>query len=166
MALFFSQARRTWTRAYQLAGMQRTAPFIALLGLGLSCTAPPGPPDPAADIDRAVRAVMQAQEQAWDQGDVDGFMRGYAPDICFVGASGTTCGRDSVTARYKRRYPDRAAMGDLTFGDLEVLPAGAEHAWCTGTWRLIRATDTLGGGFSLFWERKDGAWRILRDHTY
>lgn len=122
---------------------------------------------PPATVDTAaIRAVMLAQEAAWDRGDIAGFMDGYAPDICFVSAAGHTCGRDSVTARYRRRYPDRSAMGDLTFGDLEILPAGSGHAWCTGTWRLVRAQDTLGGGFSLLWQRDSVGWRILRDHTY
>lgn len=140
--------------------------FGAVVLLLVACTSRPPAPAPTVDTGSAVRAVMQQQQAAWNQGDIDAFMSGYAPDICFIGASGTTCGRDSVTARYKRRYPDRAAMGELTFSGLEVLPAGDGHAWCTGRWSLARATDTLGGGFSLFWERKGTEWRILRDHTY
>lgn len=142
-----------------------------MLALSVACVRSPEPaPLPAMDAampnTATIRSVMQAQEAAWDRGDIDGFMEGYAPDICFIGTERTTCGRDSVTAQYKRRYADRQAMGDLYFGQLEVLPAGADHAWCTGTWRLIRATDTLGGGFSLFWRRDTSGWRIIRDHTY
>lgn len=144
----------------------------ALLALLLAaCTGKcPEPADAslpvAVDAPAAIHVVMAAQEAAWDRGDIDGFMEGYAPDICFIGAEGSTCGRDSVTARYKRRYADRAAMGDLHFGRLEVVQAGPDHAWCTGTWRLERSRDTLGGGFSLLWRRDGAAWRILRDHTY
>lgn len=145
--------------------MKRFTHAVAVLFL-VACGPPATAPAPYTDPATAVRAVMQQQQAAWNQGDIDGFMSGYAPDICFIGGSGTTCGRDSVTARYKRRYPDRAAMGELTFSGLEVLPAGDGHAWCTGRWSLARATDTLGGGFSLFWERMGADWRILRDHTY
>ena len=144
--------------------MKSCLPAVCMLLV--ACGGPADPPAPSSEAAIAVRAVMQEQQAAWNKGDIDGFMSGYAPDICFIGAGGTTCGRDSVTARYKRRYPDRAAMGDLTFSGLEVIPAGDGHAWCTGRWRLARATDTLGGGFSLFWERKGTEWRILRDHTY
>ncbi|MBS1581083.1 MAG: nuclear transport factor 2 family protein [Bacteroidetes bacterium] len=114
----------------------------------------------------AIRHVMADQEQAWDRGDIPGFMDGYADSVCFIGKKGSTCGKAAVTANYQRSYPDRAAMGDLTFDRLEVLPGGADHAWCTGRWQLVRAADTLGGGFSLFWEREAEGWRILRDHTY
>lgn len=109
---------------------------------------------------------MAEQEQAWDRGDIEAFMQGYSDSVCFIGKRGATCGKAAVTANYRRAYPDAAAMGDLTFDRSEVLAAGADHAWCTGNWRLVRATDTIGGGFSLLWERKAEGWRILRDHTY
>ena len=116
--------------------------------------------------DIAIRQVMAAQEKAWDKGDIPGFMEGYSDSVCFVSKKGITCGKAGVTANYQKHYPDKAAMGDLTFGGLEILGAGANNAWCTGTWELIRAQDTLGGGFSLLWERHAQGWRILRDHTY
>ena len=114
----------------------------------------------------AIRQVMADQEVAWDTGDIPGFMEGYADEVCFVSRKGTTCGKAGVTANYQKSYPDQAAMGDLSFGGLEILGAGPDHAWCTGSWELIRAQDTLGGGFSLLWERTAQGWRILRDHTY
>ncbi len=114
----------------------------------------------------AIRQVMTEQESAWNAGDIHGFMEGYADSVCFIGKSGRTCGREAVTANYVRSYPDKAAMGDLTFGIHEVVPAGADHAWLTGTWSLVRTADTLGGGFSLLWQRTPAGWRILRDHTY
>lgn len=100
------------------------------------------------------------------QGDIPAFMAGYADDICFIGMSGRTCGKEKVKANYQEHYPDRAAMGDLRFGIHEVVMAGTGHAWATGTWELIRTADTLGGGFSLLWRRDANGWRIIRDHTY
>lgn len=116
--------------------------------------------------DLSIRQVMSAQEKAWDRGDIPGFMEGYSDSVCFVSKKGITCGKAGVTANYQKSYPDKAAMGDLTFGGLEILGAGTDNAWCTGTWELVRAQDTLGGGFSLLWERTAQGWRILRDHTY
>jgi ketosteroid isomerase-like protein len=118
-----------------------------------------------ADAD-AIRTVMADQELAWDRGDISGFMQGYSDTVCFIGSRGITCGREAVTANYLRNYPDQAAMGDLTFALQEVVPAGHDNAWVTGTWNLVRAADTLGGGFSLLWSREHDGWRIVRDHTY
>lgn len=113
-----------------------------------------------------VRAAMDRQVQAWNAGDVAGFMVPYADSVCFISGDDRTCGKALVEQRYKVRYPDAAAMGRLDFTGLEVLPAGADHAWCTGRWRLQRADDTLSGGFSLLWQREAEGWRIIRDHTY
>lgn len=118
------------------------------------------------DDEQAIRSVMSGQESAWDRGDIAGFMAGYADTVVFLSPKGTTRGRDAVTANYMRSYPDASAMGDLTFGITEVVPAGADHAWSTGTWRLVRATDTLSGAYSLLWVRQAEGWRIARDHTY
>lgn len=93
-------------------------------------------------------------------------MEGYIDTVCFIGGSGTTCGKEAVTANYLRRYPDRAAMGELRFTVGEVLPAGAGHAWTTGVWTLYREADTLSGGFTLLWVQGNEGWRIARDHTY
>ena len=147
--------------------------LVVLVGLGLvACSSgmPSGSDtDPEVDhaaIREAISEVMDRQEDAWDHGDIDGFMEGYADDICFIGRGGMRCGRDSVTMDYRMAYPDAAAMGDLTFGVTEILPIATGHAWCTGTWSLVREQDTLEGGFSLLWERAGGEWLIVRDHSY
>ncbi len=114
----------------------------------------------------AIRQVMADQEAAWDRGDIPGFMDGYADTVCFIGPNSRTCGREAVQARYMQRYPDRASMGDLSFGIDEVVIAGDRNAWLTGTWRLVRAADTLGGGFALFWAHGPDGWRVARDMTY
>lgn len=132
-----------------------------LLLILASCTS-----EPVEDPIKEIRAVMSAQEAAWDRGDIPAFMAGYSDTICFIGRHQRTCGREAVTANYQRRYPDQRSMGDLAFGIHEVLMAGDRHAWSTGTWELTRTTDTLGGGFSLLWRKEAAGWRIVRDHTY
>ncbi|MBL7951493.1 MAG: DUF4440 domain-containing protein [Flavobacteriales bacterium] len=122
--------------------------------------------NPTGEAEREIRQVMADQELAWDRGDIPAFMDGYADQVCFVSKKGITCGKQAVTANYLRSYPDKDAMGDLSFGIHEVVMAGDQYAWLTGTWRSVRSVDTLGGGFSLLWERTPEGWRILRDHTY
>ncbi|MBK9175568.1 MAG: nuclear transport factor 2 family protein [Flavobacteriales bacterium] len=116
--------------------------------------------------EQAMRQAMAQQEVAWDNGDIDGFMEWYADSICFHSPRGNTCGKAQVTENYRRSYPTKEAMGDLTFDLHEVIAAGDDHAWVTGSWSLHRSADTLGGAFALLWIRQAEGWRILRDHTY
>src|SRR2546427_669635 len=46
-----------------------------------------------ANIATAIRAVMTAQEAAWNRGDIDGFMNGYARSRATVFVSGDTVTR-------------------------------------------------------------------------
>ena len=137
--------------------------FLApiLLFLIVSCT-----DRPIEAPGAQVREIMQQQEIAWNDGDIDRFMEGYSDTICFIGSNGRTCGRDAVTANYGRSYPDRNAMGELKFEIIEILPVGSENVWVTGGWTLFRSADTLQGGFSLLWAMERGGWRIVRDHSY
>jgi len=136
----------------------RTFPLLVLL-LTTSCGTFTG-----AD-ERSIRSVMSEQEAAWDRGDIPGFMEGYADTICFVSKRGRTCGKEAVTTNYLASYPNKAAMGDLTFTIHEVVPAGSQNAWVSGGWSLSRERDTLGGSFALFWQKQESGWLIVRDHT-
>ncbi len=136
-------------------------PIVFLLLLA-ACAAPTFS---SSDME-AIRSTMSQQEKAWNNGDIPGFMLAYDDSACFISLKERTCGKSVVTTRYEKHYPDRETMGTLDFRQLELLGAGADHAWCTGTWRLVRSQDTLSGGFSLFWGRTPQGWRVLRDHTY
>jgi ketosteroid isomerase-like protein len=116
---------------------------------------------------RAIVTVLTSQQEAWNRGDVDAFMAGYrrSPELTFSGSSGVSRGWDGVLARYKKNYPDRAAMGQLDFSGLEFRFLGADHALVLGRWHLKREKDEIGGVFSLVWQRFPEGWRIIHDHT-
>jgi uncharacterized protein (TIGR02246 family) len=119
-----------------------------------------------ADRD-AIHAVLSAQQAAWNRGDVDAFLVGYwrSPELTFSGSSGVARGWDGVLARYKRNYPDRAAMGQLDFLELEFRFLGPDAALVLGRWHLKREKDELGGVFTLVWQRFPEGWKIIHDHT-
>lgn len=116
---------------------------------------------------RAIHGVLAAQQEAWNRGDVDAFLVGYwhSPELTFSGSSGVSRGWDGVLARYKKNYPDRAAMGQLDFSNLEFRFLGADHALVLGRWHLKREKGEIGGVFSLVWQRFPEGWRIIHDHT-
>lgn len=120
------------------------------------------------DSDRtAIRKILEAQQNNWNQGNVDAFLEGYwrSPDLTFSGSGGIARGWDGVLARYKRNYPDRASMGQLDFSGLEFHFLGSDAALVLGHWHLVRARGNIGGVFSLVWQRFPEGWRIIHDHT-
>jgi uncharacterized protein (TIGR02246 family) len=122
--------------------------------------------EPTADRE-AIHAVLGAQQAAWNRGDVDAFLVGYwhSPELTFSGSNGVSRGWDGVMARYKKTYPDRAAMGQLDFSELEFRFLGPDAALVLGRWHLKREKDELGGVFSLVWQRFPDGWKIVHDHT-
>ena len=115
----------------------------------------------------AIGAVLQAQQSAWNRADVGAFLQGYwhSPELTFSGSSGVARGWDGVLARYKKNYPDRAAMGQLDFSDLEFRFLGPDAALVLGKWHLKREKDEVGGVFTLVWQRFPDGWKIVHDHT-
>lgn len=115
----------------------------------------------------AIEAVLRAQETAWNRGDVDAFLTGYwhSTELTFFGNSGVSRGWDGVLARYKKNYPDRAAMGQLDFSQLEFRFLGPDAALVLGHWHLKRDKGDIGGVFSLVWQRFPEGWKIIHDHT-
>jgi uncharacterized protein (TIGR02246 family) len=122
-----------------------------------------------------IRAVMAAQVDAWNKGDVAAFMQGYenSPETTFVGSK-VSKGYEPILEKYKANYTSAAQMGTLTFSNLEVrlLPSAcgaSEYAVVTGNFHLERrqkGTATKDDGiFSLLWRRGPNGWKIVLDHS-
>ena len=113
---------------------------------------------PAAEIE----AVLREQADAWNRGDIDAFMEHYwkSDSLTFSSGGQTTRGWQATKDSYRRRYPTREQMGQLSFSRLEITPIGSDGALVLGNWRLDRASP-VGGNFSLTLRRIRGA---VADH--
>lgn len=122
---------------------------------------------PAGVAEKAIRSVMDAQVEAWNRGDIDTFMKSYwNSDMTeFVGSNGIVRGWQGVLERYRKSYPDRRAMGTLTFSDLEVTVLSSSAALVVGQFHLVRETDHPQGVFTLVFRKFPEGWRIINDHT-
>ena len=138
---------------------------MVLMGGGLA--AGQGMPNTANAEEGAVQKVLTDQVAQWNDGDIPGFMKGYwkSEKTEFVNASGIFRGWDNVLQRYLREYPDPAAMGQLTFSDLEINPLGQDSAYVLGQWRLERQSGPIGGVFTLIFRKFPDGWKIIHDHT-
>lgn len=116
---------------------------------------------------QAIIKVMDQQRLAWNQGDIDGFMQGYwkSDSLMFVGSTKPTYGWQNTLDNYKRGYPDKAAMGILSFDILKVQILDPENAFVFGAWHLKREKDNPGGYYTLWFRKIKGEWKIVVDHT-
>ncbi len=123
----------------------------------------------AASIEVEVKAVLARQEQAWNRGEIRTFMREYlnSPELTFVGKQ-VTRGWQATFERYLKTYPTAAAMGHLTFSEVEVHPLGSDHAWVFGRFHLARSAEGGGdaqGRYTLLLSRTKQGWKVVLDHT-
>jgi ketosteroid isomerase-like protein len=111
--------------------------------------------------------VLDAQRDAWNRGDVAGYMDGYARsrNTVFVSGDNVTRGWQTVLERYQKKYDSREKMGTLTFSDLEITPLGNDAAIVLGRWHLQRANDEPHGRFTLIFRHTKQGWKIVHDHT-
>jgi ketosteroid isomerase-like protein len=131
-----------------------------------------------ADARESVTALLREQAAAWSRGDLDAFCAGYAEDAAFVSPSGLTRGRPEVLERYRRRYPDHEAMGELALDVLELRPAwgvetsllgdaapGSVHTVSVvARWTIRRRGQPDASGLTLIVLRRHGRdWLIVQD---
>ena len=134
-----------------------TAIFIFLLS---SCTL-------FAQDKQAITKLMADQQTAWNNGDIDGFMQGYwkSDSLIFVSKAAPLYGWQSTIDRYKKKYPDKTAMGQLDFTIIKLDVLDDHNAFMLGGWHLKRSIGDIGGYFTLWFKKIDGEWKIVCDHT-
>ncbi len=134
-----------------------------------------------AQARQQVEELLARQAAAWTAGDLDGFCSAYADDALFVSPAGQTRGRQAVLERYRKRYPDRAAMGALTLEIVEARPLsgvevtplgdavpGRVHALsAVARWTLRSPEREPATGLTLLVLRRERAgWRIVQDASF
>ena len=114
-----------------------------------------------------IQSVLSAQQEAWNRGDIEAFMNGYARSTSTVFVSGDEVRRgwETVRERYRVKYSDRAKMGTLSFSEIQVTLLSPDAAVVLGRWQLERGNDELHGRFTLIFKRLAEGWRIVHDHT-
>ncbi len=114
-----------------------------------------------------IRSEMNKQVEAWNRGNIEGFMQGYwnSPELKFVSGENVTRGWQPTLNRYKKSYDSKAKMGVLTFSDLQIDVLSKDAAVVLGSWSLQRASDNPHGKFTLIFKKFKDGWKIVHDHT-
>ena len=147
-----------WVPVYLLLMM--ILPFVS------ACRTVPSPYETGL-VETEVRSVIHRQMEDWNKGDIARFMEGYRQDGDTRFASGDSVlkGWTAVLERYHRTYPDDAAMGKLTFSEVDVTVISSDATLVFGHWHLQRENDEPSGLFTLLFRKTKEGWRIVHDHT-
>jgi ketosteroid isomerase-like protein len=145
--------------------MQITMLIISLLSIALTTTFLA---DDQSIDEKAIRLVLSSQVDAWNRGDLKGFMAGYreSPKLTFQSGGDRTEGWNETYARYRKRYQEEGKeMGQLTFDRIELKMLSENSAYVLGQWKLKLKSESPSGLFTLIMKKTDQGWKIVHDHT-
>jgi uncharacterized protein (TIGR02246 family) len=125
-----------------------------------------------------IRNLVSAQVATWNTGDIEAFVSYYAENCTFVSPGGINKGRAAVLERYRKRYPDRSAMGTLAIDVDEMrllsgdevslfedsVPGSVIAVAVVGRWRLtFPEKPEATGQTAILLTRRGGSWEIVQD---
>ena len=115
----------------------------------------------------SIMKVMNLQQVAWNNGDIDSFMKGYlkSKELVFSGQSGPIYGWENTRKRYYSSYPNTQIMGKLNFTVKKIRLISLNSAYLIGEYYLKKSTEDSYGHFTLLWKKVDDNWLIVSDHT-
>jgi ketosteroid isomerase-like protein len=117
--------------------------------------------------EKAIRQLLSHQTKAWNAGNIEAFMEGYweSDSLVFIGKNGPSYGYKTTLENYKKGYPDKAAMGKLTFNLLQLKQLSPQYYFVIGKWHLQRSIGDVEGHFTLLFRKIKNKWYIISDHS-
>ncbi len=118
-----------------------------------------------AEEKEQIISIMKAQEKAWSNHDLEGFMEGYwkSDSLKFYGSRGMTYGWQKTLDNYKKGYPTKDHSGTLNFkiNDISKIADGAYFVM--GEYHLTRKVGDANGIFMIIFKKINGEWKIVAD---
>ena len=116
----------------------------------------------------AIKKILTTQKECWNNGDIDGFMKGYwnSEELIFTSLNHKPAyGWENTLERYQNSYPTKSSMGKFRFEILDLKLISKTTATLKGKWELIREKDHPNGLFWLDIDKFDESWLITKDST-
>lgn len=118
--------------------------------------------------DSVIRSALDSSAAGWNRGEIGDFLAAYRPSdsTTYIGSGGLRSGFSELRERYEPLFSGEARRDSLRFSDIRVRGLGEGRALSIGRYTLIRDDSITGTGwFSLVWERIQGQWWIVHDHS-
>lgn len=118
------------------------------------------------ETDKAeILKVLNTQEKAWSNHDLEGFMQGYwkSDSLKFYGSRGLTYGWENTLNNYKKGYPTKAESGTLNFVINDISKIEGDNYWVMGEYHLKREAGNADGIFIIIFKKINDEWKIIAD---
>jgi ketosteroid isomerase-like protein len=134
--------------------------LICILCLIISCTNSKEQHD-----EKAILEVLETQQIAWSNNDIEGFMQGYwkSDSLKFYGSRGITKGWQQTLDNYKKRYPTKEHSGTLNFKINDISKINDGVYFVMGEYHLTRKVGNADGIFMIIFKKINGEWKIIAD---
>jgi uncharacterized protein (TIGR02246 family) len=116
---------------------------------------------------QAILAVIQRMEAAWNSGDFNGYMQGFAnPDVIFISRGEFQKDWQGTLDHYVRDYGGAPEMrGTLHFSDIRIEMLAPDAAQLISHYRLDRPSHGQDGVNTRLMRKRDGKWVIALNHV-
>lgn len=123
-------------------------------------------PADSNDIPRKIHGIIDQQEKAWNESNIDGFMAGYwkSDQLTFQSGNKRLQGWEQLAAMYKKNYAGEK-MGQLDFSDIEIKVLSKNIVCVLGRWKVTTKDSSKEGLFTLIFKRFGENWKIIHDHS-
>ncbi|TMM57505.1 nuclear transport factor 2 family protein [Maribacter algarum] len=143
--------------------MKTILPLIALL---LVCSCKTTKPTAKDDV-AVIRSILDKQQKAWSENDLEGFMSGYwqSEELTYFSRGKISKGWQTTLANYKRNYPTTKETGTLNFEIANITQINEDAYWVMGSYFLTREAGNANGTFMIVFKRINGEWKIIGDSS-
>lgn len=114
-----------------------------------------------------ISKMLHQDATYWSEGNIEAFMQSYikSDSLVFVGSRGLTYGWKQTLENYKKGYPTKAHMGQLSFDLLNFKELAEDVFLVIGKYNLKRTVGDASGYFSIILKKLEGHWKIIADHS-
>ncbi|WP_339712693.1 nuclear transport factor 2 family protein [uncultured Kriegella sp.] len=114
-----------------------------------------------------IQSILDQQERAWSEGDLEGFMQGYwkSDSLTYFSRGKITQGWQTTLDNYKKGYPSKAHTGTLKFKIAKITKINKEAYYVMGEYFLEREVGDANGTFMIVFKYINGEWKIISDSS-
>jgi ketosteroid isomerase-like protein len=115
----------------------------------------------------AIDALVRDQVEAWNGGDVDGYLAAAVEgdDFRLYAGKDLLKGKAAGQEWFRKRFQANGTPGELTLADVSIELLGPDSACVAGRWHRETAdTHDRDGVFTLILKKQRAGWRIAYEH--